>query len=92
MVVRMRANRSKSGRRRSQHALMAKNASPCECGAFRLTHRACQMCGKYRGRVVIDVVANAVREARRAKRKQKELQASGQATSTTKEKEPAETS
>ena len=92
MVVRMRANRSKSGRRRSGHALRAKNTPPCACGANRLPHRACQTCGKYRGRVVIDVTLDAAREARRAKRKQKELQASGQPTSTTKEKEPAETS
>jgi ribosomal protein L44E len=52
----------------------------CECGAPRLAHRACPSCGKYNGRVVIDVVARTARAQRRDKRKQKELRESGQAT------------
>ena len=86
MVVRMRRNRSETAKRRSHHALGAVRTAKCECGALRVSHRACPECGEYNGRVVIDVVARAKREARRTTRKQKELRESGQATET-KEKE-----
>jgi len=78
MVVRMRVNRSKTGKRRSHHALTAARATKCECGALRVPHRACKQCGKYNGRVVLDVAGRAVRVARRNKRREKELRASGQ--------------
>ena len=78
MVIRMRVNRSKSGKRRSHHALKAGQLMMCECGAKRQNHRACASCGKYGGKVVIDVVAKAERAARRTKRHNKELKASGQ--------------
>jgi large subunit ribosomal protein L32 len=78
MVVRMRVNRSKTGKRRSHHALTAVRATRCECGALRLPHRACATCGKYDGKVVIDMVARTSRTARRDKRREKELMASGQ--------------
>ena len=58
----------------------------CECGALRLSHRACPECGKYNGHVVIDIVARAKREARRSKRRDKELRESGHSAET---KEPA---
>ena len=76
----MRLNRSKTGRRRSHHALAAKRPALCECGGERAPHRACQRCGKYNGRVVIDVVARTKREQRRSKRKDQELKQSGQST------------
>jgi large subunit ribosomal protein L32 len=85
MVVRMRLNRSKTGRRRSHHALAAKRAATCECGSQRAPHRACPGCGKYNGKVVIDIVARAKRDQRRSKKKDKELRASGQATEKDKE-------
>ncbi|OGG58417.1 50S ribosomal protein L32 [Candidatus Kaiserbacteria bacterium RIFCSPHIGHO2_01_FULL_56_24] len=78
MVVRMRVNRSKTGKRRSHHALTAQRATRCECGALRLPHTACASCGKYNGKVVIDMLARAARTARRVKRHQKDLRASGQ--------------
>ncbi|MBI4132992.1 50S ribosomal protein L32 [Candidatus Uhrbacteria bacterium] len=87
MVVRMRANRSKTGKRRSHAALLPARLTLCECGAMRAPHRACAECGKYNGRVVIDVVARALRQARRAKRREKELKASGQISESKKEKE-----
>ena len=79
MVVRMRRNRSQTAKRRSHHALRSVRTAKCECGAARLSHRACLDCGKYNGRIVIDVVARAKREAKRTERKQKELRESGQA-------------
>ena len=82
MVIRMRANRSKRGKRRSHSALVVGRNSTCECGALRQPHRACPKCGKYNGRVVKDVVAETKRAATRAKRHQKALQASGVKTST----------
>ncbi len=83
----MRVNRSKTGKRRSHHAVSGQRLATCACGALRVSHRACPECGKYNGRVVIDVVAVAKRAARREKRKQTELRASGQVTEDTKEKE-----
>ena len=66
--------------RRSHHALTAAQLATCSCGALRRPHTVCGECGKYNGRVVIDVVAEAKRTARRAKRRQTELRASGQKT------------
>ena len=80
MVVRMRRNRSQTAMRRSHHALSATRTSRCECGALHRPHTACIECGKYNGRVVIDVVARAKLVARRNKRRQTELRESGQAT------------
>ena len=88
MVVRMRRNRSQTAKRRSHHALTSSRTAKCECGALRQSHRACSNCGKYNGRVAIDVVARTQREQRRTKRKQKELRESGQQTE---EKETAAT-
>ena len=86
MVVRMRRNRSQTAMRRSNHAISGQRLAKCECGAARLSHRACPQCGKYNGKIVIDIVAAAKRAARRQKRKQTELRASGQSEET-KEKE-----
>jgi large subunit ribosomal protein L32 len=80
MVVRMRVNRSKSGKRRSHHALAATRLITCECGHLRQNHRACPSCGKYGGRVVVDVVARAERDAKRLKRREKAMRAAGLAT------------
>lgn len=69
MVVRMRLNRSKTGKRRSHHAIAGQRLSTCVCGALRQSHRACPQCGKYNDKIIIDVVARANRENRRAKRR-----------------------
>lgn len=74
----MRANRSKTGMRRSHAALSGTRVSLCSCGAMRVSHRACPSCGKYNGRVIIDVVARAKRQAQRTKRREKALRESGQ--------------
>lgn len=82
----MRRNRSQTAQRRSHHALSSVRVSRCDCGALRVSHRACPMCGKYNGRVVVDIVARGKREAKRAKKRQTALRESGQA-SEAKEKE-----
>ena len=69
MVVRMRHNRSQTGHNRSHHALKAKTLATCECGSPRVSHRACPQCGRYRGRVVVDVAAKLqAKAARKAKK------------------------
>ena len=77
-MVRMRVNRSHTGNRRSHHALDEPRLSKCECGALYRRHRACQECGKYRGKQVIDIVARAEREKMRAKKRQDEAKEMGQ--------------
>lgn len=81
----MRATRSKTANRRSHHALVATRTSQCSCGALKQPHRACRECGKYGDKVAVDVVARAEREARRAKKRQAEMRASGQTSPDTKE-------
>ncbi len=45
-----------------------------------MRHRACQSCGKYRGKQVVDVVARTERNQARAKRKELNLRESGMNT------------
>lgn len=80
MVVRMRATRSKTRHRRSHHGVTATRTVKCACGGIRMSHRACPECGKYRGRIVIDVVARTERQQRRSKQKEQELRRSGVST------------
>lgn len=69
MVVRMRHTRAHTANRRSHHALKAQKLAVCECGASRVSHRACASCGRYRGRVVVDLAAKEqAKAAKRAKR------------------------
>ncbi len=69
----MRHTRAHTANRRSHHALRGAGLVKCsDCGALHIPHRVCPNCGKYRGRVVIDVVGEQARKeakvnARRAK-------------------------
>jgi large subunit ribosomal protein L32 len=71
MVVRMRHTRAHSANRRSHHALTEARLSSCgNCGELHLRHRLCENCGRYRGRIVVDVAVRAERQAKRAKAKE----------------------
>lgn len=78
MVVRMRATRAHRDNRRSHHALSNPTIASCECGAKHMRHRACDTCGKYRGRQVIDVVARTEKMQKRTKRKEAFMKETGQ--------------
>jgi large subunit ribosomal protein L32 len=55
---------------RSHHALTAKALSVCpDCQAKRLSHKVCANCGKYNGRVVVDVLAKTVKKEKKLKAK-----------------------
>ena len=72
MVVRMRHTRAHTANRRSHHALKAQKLAVCECGAARVSHRACASCGRYRGRVVVDLAA---KQQAKAQKRQKKVEA-----------------
>jgi len=52
----MRHNRSQRGSTRSHHALKGIALTKCaECNSPVIRHQACSNCGKYRGKIVIDL-------------------------------------
>lgn len=70
MVVHMRHTRAHTANRRSHHALKAAHFATCkDCGAKHMMHRACSACGKYRGRLVIDVLKKKVKATKRSEAK-----------------------
>ena len=70
MVNHMRHNRSQRGSVRSHHALKATSLSVCpDCNAKRISHKVCVNCGKYNGRVVIDVMAKTIKKEKKLKAK-----------------------
>lgn len=74
MSVRMRHTKGHTGNRRSHHALVAPRLSTCkECDSIHLRHRACETCGKYRGKVILDVVSKIAKKTARTKAKARAL-------------------
>jgi len=72
MVVRMRSTGSHTGNRRSHHALKARVLSVCpDCKSPKLTHAVCMVCGKYKGKVVINMEAELKKKAKKQAEKQK---------------------
>ena len=55
-LPKQRISRSRRDKRRTHHALKAKNLVQFNnCGEMRLPHRVCPNCGHYKGREVIVV-------------------------------------
>ena len=72
MVNRMRHTRSNRGNVRSHHALGELRFSVCSsCGKKHLPHTACENCGKYNGRAVLDVHSKIAKKDKKAKEKAK---------------------
>lgn len=68
----MRHTREHTANRRSHHALTEPRLSTCkDCGSKHLRHHMCGSCGRYKGRVVVDVAAKAVKKAERIAAKKK---------------------
>ena len=64
----MRHNRSQTGSRRSHHALKITRLSLCpDCKAPILSHMVCMNCGKYKGRLVIDLTAKMAKREKKMK-------------------------
>ncbi|MDD4803642.1 MAG: 50S ribosomal protein L32 [Candidatus Paceibacterota bacterium] len=62
MVNRMRHTRSQRGNTRSHHALKGLALTKCpDCNSAVIRHQACSNCGKYKGRVVINLEAKSVK-------------------------------
>lgn len=80
MVVRMRRNRSQTAKRRSHHGLSTSRVTTDKQGNTHLRHRVNPETGMYRGKMIIDVVAQKKREQRRLKKKETELRAAGRET------------
>ncbi len=66
MVVRMRHNRSQTGKTRSHHALSKPALSKDEAGNAHLRHRISKATGMYRGRKVVDLAAKLEKKAKKA--------------------------
>jgi len=74
MVVRMRHNRSQTGNTRSHHALVAPLLTLCkECGSPKAQHSVCMVCGKYKGRQVVDVHSKIAKKDKKVKEKTKQI-------------------
>lgn len=72
MVVRMRHNRSQRGNTRSHHALKAQALSLCkDCGSPKLPHMICSVCGKYKGKQVLNVHTKIAKKEKKLKEKAK---------------------
>lgn len=67
MVVRMRHTSGHTANRRSHHALKLARFETCkDCNTKHLMHRVCTTCGKYRGRVVVDVMKKVLKASKKA--------------------------
>ena len=70
MGSRMRLTHQQTAERRSHHALEETRLSTCkDCGAKHKRHQMCGECGRYKGRLVVDVAAKAQKKAERLARK-----------------------
>ena len=69
----MRHTRSQTKQRRSHHALDASAWTLCkDCGSPVQPHVVCSVCGKYKGRAVLDLHLKLVKKEKKNKEKTKE--------------------
>ncbi len=69
MVVRMRHTRSHTGNRRSHHRIATVRVTKDESGTAHVRHRMNPTTGKYRGRMVTDVISIKAKKAAKQKAK-----------------------
>lgn len=96
MSIRMRVNRSKTGKRRSHHHLAEPRLCACDhCGQMHVRHTVCDHCGYYRGRQVLDVAARqqkqAAKQAARAEAQRQMMGQTDEAAETQDEQQTQET-
>ncbi|OHA85982.1 MAG: 50S ribosomal protein L32 [Candidatus Zambryskibacteria bacterium RIFCSPLOWO2_01_FULL_35_19] len=73
MVIRMRHTRAHTANRRSHHALETQSLNLCkECGSPKAPHLVCQVCGKYKGKQILDVHSKIIKKENKAKEKAKQ--------------------
>jgi len=68
MVVRMRHTRGHTANRRSHHALVVPALIMSEGGTIRRSHHMDPVTGLYRGRVIIDMAAKALKKQQKTDR------------------------
>ncbi|MBI1999396.1 MAG: 50S ribosomal protein L32 [Parcubacteria group bacterium] len=69
----MRHTRAHTRNRRAHHALKGTHTMRCpKCGAEQVRHRACAVCGVYRGRQVVDVQKKQAKRERKMREKAQE--------------------
>jgi large subunit ribosomal protein L32 len=67
MVIRMRHTKGHTRNRRSHHALKNRKLTKCDnCDSLKERHKMCQTCGKYKGRVVVNVLAKVEKKEKKA--------------------------
>jgi large subunit ribosomal protein L32 len=82
----MRHTKGHTRNRRSHHALKEPHLVKCQdCGELHLKHRVCENCGKYRGKVILDVEKATVKKEKKAKEKRLEMEQAGKKTSANKD-------
>ncbi len=70
MVNHMRHTRSQTANRRSHHALKGARLTLCpDCKSPMKSHMACLNCGRYKGKVVIDMAAKLQKKEKKTKAK-----------------------
>lgn len=89
MTVRMRHTKSHTANRRSHHALKKQRLSLCaDCKSSYRRHSVCLSCGRYRGRIVIDVAAELEKKLEKAKAKAKTRREEGKEEAKQAEEKP----
>lgn len=70
-VPRQRHTKSKTGRRRSHHALKKLEVFNCpKCGEPILPHKICRSCGFYKGKEVINTMKRLTKKEKKTKERE----------------------